>query len=590
MATINGTSGNDSLTGTAGDDLIDGMGGVDAIAASDGNDRIIVWDSPTSGNFVYGAIDGGAGHDILDLTGWQGPPLDMSAYATIGIVVGSFTNNGEGTAIAMVQNVEEIWLPQGGASFTDEQLANRPDGPFGGPFTGWKIVGGGGGDYIYDGPGSDTVSTGAGTDTVFFHGGNDQVSLGDNSDFYVVDDPLFVGNPTVDAGGGTDTLIWNPNTALAVKIDLGSGQATDGTSHLTVSGFENVSAGPSQNTVLDWHLELSGDNDSNVFLVHVSDMGSGWLNGRGGDDTVNLSGGQSASATVYGGSGDDLVIGSDGADWINGGQPSNDPYDPAGANGGSDTLYAGDGNDHIYGNAQSAVAGALDGNDSISGDAGSDYVNGNAGNDTIFGGAGSDRLYGGAGNDLMYGDDMLGFPSGARGNDHLNGNKGNDTLYGGDGNDDLRGGQDNDELHGGDGTDTLGGDAGDDRLEGGSGQDVLTGGLGQDIFQFKVADAQYGNLASGQVETITDFTHSSDLIQLAFHPASLQDAGLFADAVAAEASAAALVDASLGHIVVEAEVGHDLYLMFAGTGFGPIDSAVRLENVVGNSLSSVDFV
>lgn len=589
MATINGTSGNDSLTGTAGNDVIDGLGGVDTIAAGNGDDRIIVHVPLPTGSFTYGTIDGGAGHDILDLSGWQGP-IEMSAYVKTGIAVGSFDDNGRGVAIAKVYNVEEIWLPQGGGSFSDEQLNETTTGPF----TSWKIIGGNGQDYIREGPGNDTISTGAGTDTVFYHGGNDQVSLGDDDDFYVVDGPPFGGNPTIDAGGGTDELMWNSITASAVKIDLRAGQATDGTSYLTISGFENVSAsGPYQHPVPGWHVEVSGDNGANMFLVNISDLGSGWFNGRGGDDTINLSNGPSATATatIYGGSGDDMIVGTNGADWINGNQAPSDSYDPAGANGGSDTLSGWDGNDHIYGNAQSAVAGAPDGNDSIFGGRGADYANGNAGNDTISGEAGSDRLYGGAGNDLLYGDMLAGSQSDdSHGNDHLNGNRGNDTLYGGDGNDDLRGGQDNDELHGGNGTDTLGGDAGDDTLDGGPGQDLLTGGLGRDIFLFHATDALFGNLASGQVETIADFMQNNDRIQLAFHPASLLDAGLVADAVAAKAAADALVGASAANVIVEAEVGHDLYLLFAGTGSGSIDSAIRLENTVPNSLNITNFV
>lgn len=590
MFTINGTIGNDTLIGTAAGDLINGLGGIDTITAGDGDDRIIVWDHPPLGNPTYGAIDGGAGHDILDFTGWQGP-LEMTAYATTEMAVGSTTEFGKVfTAVAQVRNVEEIWLPQGGGSFAESLVGVTISGPF----TAWKVVGGSGSDGVYDGRGSDTISTGAGDDGVTFHGGNDQVSLGDGNDNYRAEDlTFFSGNPTIDAGSGTDDLRWDPRSVpLAVTIDLQAGQATNGISHMTVSGFENVwVSGLLQYSVPGWRLEISGDGGANQLHGSIVGAGTGLLNGRAGNDSILLEGDVSTSATVYGGSGNDLVVGAEGADWINGGQASNDPYDPAGPSGGSDTLYGGGGNDHIYGNAQFAVAGSPDGDDSIGGGDGADYINGNAGNDTIAGDAGSDRLYGGAGNDLIYGDMIGNFPAdNVHGNDHLNGNKGNDTLYGGAGNDDLRGGQNEDELHGGDGTDTLGGDAGDDLLDGGAGQDLLTGGLGRDIFEFDTADAHFGDLGSGQVETITDFTHGSDQIWLAFHPALLRDAGLVADLVAAKVAADALVSTSAGSTIIEAEVGHDLYLMFAGTGSGQIDSAIRLENVGANILSVADFV
>jgi len=592
MATINGTSGNDNLLGTSGSDVINGSGGIDTIAAGDGDDRIILWDHPPLGNQAYSSIDGGSGHDILDLSGWHGP-LDMVAYATTQITIGvdaSAANGQVFTAVADVRNVEEIWLPEGGGTFTGSLIGVTTSGPF----AGWKVVGGSGPDAVADGRGSDTISTGAGDDGVTFHGGNDQVSLGDGNDTYRAEDlTFFPGNPTIDAGAGTDELQWDTHDiTLGANIDLEAGQATDGISHLTISNFENVRVQyPLPYSAPGWELNISGSEGSNEIHTSIIGSGAGWTNGRAGNDSIYASGGPSTTDTVYGGSGDDFVVGDDGANWINGGQAPNDPYDPVGTSGGNDTLLGGIGNDHIYGNSQFAVAGAPDGNDSIYASSGSDYVNGNAGDDTIIGDGGSDRLYGGAGNDLIYGDAATTDPSGIfHGNDHLNGNKGNDTLYGGGGNDDLRGGQDNDELHGGDGSDTLGGDAGDDLLDGGPGQDLLTGGAGHDIFKFDVVDAQPGELASGQVDTITDFTHGIDQIWLPFHPMSLRDAGPVADAISAKAAADALVSTSAGQAVVEAEVGHDLYLMFAGSGSGAINSMIRLENVTPNNLSLADFV
>jgi Ca2+-binding RTX toxin-like protein len=587
MASINGTSGNDSLLGTANNDVINGLGGIDTIAAGDGDDRIILWKQPALGNQPYSIIDGGSGHDILDLSGWDGPHLDIANNTTTQLTIGvdaSAANGQVYTAVADVRNVEEIWLPEAGGTFL---------GGSGGT-TGWKIIGGSGPDAVSDGRGSDTISTGAGDDGVTFHGGNDQVSLGDGNDTYRAEGlTFFSGNPTIDAGAGTDELQWDTHDiTLGAKIDLEAGQATDGISHLTISNFENVRVQyPLPYSAPGWELDISGTEGPNEIHISIVGSGAGWTNGRAGNDSIYVSGGSTTTDTVYGGSGDDFVVGDDGANWINGGQAPNDRYDPVGTSGGNDTLFGGIGNDHIYGNSQFAVAGAPDGNDSIYASSGSDYVNGNAGDDTIIGDSGSDRLYGGAGNDLIFGDAATTDPSGIfHGNDHLNGNKGNDTLYGGGGNDDLRGGQDNDELHGGDGSDTLGGDAGDDLLDGGPGQDLLTGGAGQDIFKFDLADAQPGQLASGQVDTITDFTHGADQIWLPFHPVALRDAGSVVDAISAKAAADALVGTSAGQTVVEAEVGHDLYLIFAGAGSGAIDSMIRLENINPSNLTIADFV
>ncbi|WP_299587786.1 calcium-binding protein [uncultured Microbulbifer sp.] len=88
--------------------------------------------------------------------------------------------------------------------------------------------------------------------------------------------------------------------------------------------------------------------------------------------------GTSASETIYGDDGQNVMVGFDGNDRIFG-------------RAGSDALYGNDGNDSIYGE---------DGNDTLEGGEGRDYLYGGDGNDTLIGGTGSgDYLSGGAGND-----------------------------------------------------------------------------------------------------------------------------------------------------------------------------------------------
>jgi ELWxxDGT repeat protein/VCBS repeat-containing protein len=69
----------------------------------------------------------------------------------------------------------------------------------------------------------------------------------------------------------------------------------------------------------------------------------------------------------------------------------------------------------------------------------------------------------------------------------------------------LTGGSGNDVLFGHAGNDTLIGGAGNDYLNGGTGNDTLTGGAGNDTFFFADGDG---------LDTITDFTHGSDTIDL----------------------------------------------------------------------------
>jgi Ca2+-binding RTX toxin-like protein len=75
--------------------------------------------------------------------------------------------------------------------------------------------------------------------------------------------------------------------------------------------------------------------------------------------------------------------------------------------------------------------------DTIDGGLGSDTVSGDNGNDKLYGNAGADRVFGGNGND---------YADGGAGNDTLTGDNGNDTLIGGAGNDWLFGGNSPDRF------------------------------------------------------------------------------------------------------------------------------------------------
>jgi hypothetical protein len=92
-------------------------------------------------------------------------------------------------------------------------------------------------------------------------------------------------------------------------------------------------------------------------------------------------------------------------------------------------LYGGTGDDRLLGDA---------GYDGMNGGPGNDYLQGAAGPDTLKGSSGSDRLDGGGGPDRLYG---------AQGSDRLEGGGGPDLLYGGQGRDLLNGGPGADSLH-----------------------------------------------------------------------------------------------------------------------------------------------
>src|SRR5947209_8144582 len=94
MATINGTSGNDTLNGTAGDDEIYTGTGVDTVSAGAGNDRIY---SQSTG----GTVDGGDGYDYYqgDFTG-SSAPLSVTVGNTIQVSNGITISNVENARIS----------------------------------------------------------------------------------------------------------------------------------------------------------------------------------------------------------------------------------------------------------------------------------------------------------------------------------------------------------------------------------------------------------------------------------------------------------------------------------------------------------
>ncbi len=94
------------------------------------------------------------------------------------------------------------------------------------------------------------------------------------------------------------------------------------------------------------------------------------------------------NVTVYGGSGDDVIMTNIGDDFIKGGQ-------------GNDYLWGGSGNDHLMGTAGGDQLWGGAGDDSLHGGTGSDYLNGGVGNDTLRGGHAVDKLEGGKGEDTF---------------------------------------------------------------------------------------------------------------------------------------------------------------------------------------------
>jgi len=597
LATINGTAGNDNLTGDdadahgdggddtihggAGDDRLDGLGGVNRLFGEDGNDTIVFGNS----SHAYTYADGGAGSDILELTGNHWFRLGVDPSSSIDVKEYDFAKSAfldMGTA----SNIEAINIKSDNSAIEIQEYS--------GPLT---VNAYGFFDAVSTGSADDIINIEGYDGFVGYYGGNDRISFqGDSGNFAILKISPGLHDVSVSAANLYSLFLGHGATYNAdTFVDLQSRTAIVGDTTFHLPAIHNINA-----STPNMALTILGSDTGDQIQLGSSDPPGNSpfvIDCRAANDTIAVSG----DGLISGGRGDDSILSGGGNEWINGDGSKNDSAaNPSSISGGNDTIVTHSGNDHIYGNAQFIVPGTHDGADSIFAGRGSDYVNGNAGDDHIEGGGGSDRLYGGAGNDEIFGDDAE-VPDGPPGNDRINGNKGNDTIWGNGGNDSLNGGQDDDQLHGGDGNDSVSGDLGNDTVSGGPGHDTLIGGLGRDTFSLAdtSVDANYSTIGedAGQVDVIIDFSTnrnsilggSEDMIHLCFLPDTIwTGAGsTFGDAVA---TAQQLVTGHAGsHEVAAIQVGADTYLFFSASGEDAVDSAVKLVGVSSSSIAKDVF-
>lgn len=536
-----GTAGPESLLGGAGDDELVGGAAADVLGGEAGNDL----------------LDGGTGGDVLD--GGTQTTYDTVTYAGRTQPVTAESNgtatSGEMTEMDTISGVEGLVGGNAGDTLRGGFLDERFEG---GPGT----------DVIRPGFGNDVVDGGADSDLVSYDdrtavqpvtvamappaqagapgevdtltsveralggAGNDTL-VGNALDNTLDGGP---GDDTVTGGNGLDTLIGGDGTAdlvsyadevddVVVDLVAGTGGAA-GSSQDTLSGFENVTAGPGDDVV-------TGDGAAN--RVRGGD-GNDTIAGGGGPDRLE---GEDDVDTVDGGGADDLVLGGDGDDVLSGGEGDDrvdggDDGDRLVGGDGADALLGGEDDDTAdYGTRTDAVGLSLDGvaNDGTPGEGdqllgverlvggqGDDVLRGNQADNRISGGLGDDVIDGGFGSDVLDGqtgvdtvtyetrtadqpvtitvdgtddegasgerDALQGFEihRGGAGADTMTGGSGADRFEGGPGDDVLRGAGGADVLDGGVGADRLTGDDGTDTLRGGDDADVLDGGGGVDLF------------------------------------------------------------------------------------------------------------
>lgn len=153
-----------------------------------------------------------------------------------------------------------------------------------------------------------------------------------------------------------------------------------------------------------------------VFSFPIADITRIFIQSGGGDDHVEFRAFArnpdrfQIPTTIYGSTGNDLIIGPGSGSRIYGGT-------------GDDKIFGGFGRDIIYGE---------EGNDTLYGEQGNDYLSGDDGDDWLIGGLGFDVLLGGPGNDSLVSRNDLPFRNDSR---PLEAQLSFDRLDGGPGND-----------------------------------------------------------------------------------------------------------------------------------------------------------
>ena len=213
----------------------------------------------------------------------------------------------------------------------------------------------------------------SGNDVVFGSNFADIIYGDDGNDFLHGLD----GNDYLVGGNGDNGLIGGPGDDWLVPGTgrnqiWGDGVSTD------YGGFDTVDYSNASGAIsVDMQQGTVTGGGANDLLNYIdSIIGSGF-----GDNIRTYS----IIQRVYGGGGNDTLVGYTGDDELHGGT-------------GDDNLQGYIGNDRLYGD---------DGNDLLTGGDGNDILNGGAGDDQVFGENGNDYIFASAGNDRLGGNDGI---------------------------------------------------------------------------------------------------------------------------------------------------------------------------------------
>lgn len=480
-----GTAANDTMQGANADGFLNL--GNEIIIGGRGNDTM----KGTSKDDIY-VVRTGDGVDIInDDQSFSGASADKLILADIASTAVTVIRNG-------TNDVDLVLQYGGGNQVTIQKYFDE--------FNTWEIesiqltdttwtladikskvlIPTSGNDYLAGFRTNDTIDGGLGNDTIKGYEGNDSLSGGDGHDLLVAGK----GTDTLRGGLGNDTLTGSNASEI---LDGG-----DGNDSITGDFGNDTLLGGNGNDTLDggnYADTLDGGAGIDILTGEIIDIYIGGAD----SDTMNISPPNSLHKLT-------INLATQTASYLN---TSNNSTGTISISGIESVVISGSANDTVTGSADSNYLDGGSGIDSLSGGDGMDTLIGTRLNaDTLDGGAGFDLVsyqtetgYGLAIN-LATGvmtqssntESILNFEA-------VIGGEKNDTITGGAAAENLNGFKGNDSITAGSGVDTL---------QGGEGKDTLTGGANNDIFVYTARSHSVG----ANKDTITDFVHAADLIDL----------------------------------------------------------------------------
>jgi len=339
-------------------------------------------------------LDGGAGNDLLQVGGVEGPidgtvlggagddTLAISASFDDGNPIAGLVQDG-GDGIDTLDFQGSYFGAQQGASYTAgvNGFENLAGTKYGDHFTagagGSVLLGREGNDYLQGAEGADSLDGGNQKDFLSGGGGDDTLLGGGNNDTLIGG----AGADLLDGGNGIDTVTYE-DAAEGVGADLAG------------TGVGGV-----------------GDGAGDIFRDVENVIGSAMNDTLSGNDAANLLIGGAGDDALAGGGGDDTLIGGSGADYLDG-KSGLDLVDYSAS---TEAIHLDLVNQTE--NAGGAAGDTFRAVEIILGTGFDDFISGNPYTTELVGGDGADTLIGG------------------RGAEHLTGGNGIDRLTGGGGGD-----------------------------------------------------------------------------------------------------------------------------------------------------------